>query len=249
MTNHANPLRRYLFRRDFVRKVRGLIAVQQRKLTKSSDLDIARLLSQDVKVIFDVGANVGDTVQKYAQRFTDASIYCFEPDPLTFTRLKKRFEPLAHVHPYQMAVAAEEGTAELYVGQYSVMNSLLKPTAAWGFAEQPQTVHVPLTTLDQFALEHAVKQIDVLKMDIQGGEIAALNGAHDLLSSSSIKVIHIECLNIPLYADQPMFFEIAALLHQYGYVFFNFYRVRETHKGQVRWFDGLFVCQELSDKS
>ncbi len=54
--------------------------------------DQQRLLEgSPVKLVFDVGANVGDTVHQYRTLFPAATIHAFEPFPDVHRRLADRF--------------------------------------------------------------------------------------------------------------------------------------------------------------
>lgn len=59
--------------------------------------------------------------------------------------------------------------------------------------------------------------IDILKMDIQGGELLALKGAQSLLEASRIRLLALEVEFKPLYKDQPLFWDICAYLYRFGY--------------------------------
>src|SRR3954454_5829228 len=158
------------------------------KLHGSSIEDISftqqqRLLSQrDVKVVFDVGANVGNTVARYRDLFPWARIYAFEPFPEACKRLRARFDHDALVHCECQAVSSKTGTTRMYVNDYADTNSLLpRPHAArryWA-ADNRATgeIPVPTITLDEFAAAQNPGQIGILKMDIQGGEGEVLRGA------------------------------------------------------------------------
>jgi hypothetical protein len=84
-------------------------------------------------------------------------------------------------------------------------------------------------------------------MDIQGGELAALRGAANLLRDRRIKAIYCEVEVYPLYKSQPQFWDIGAFLHAHGFNFYSFYD-RYYHPDNPRvlsWADALFICDEL----
>ena len=51
---------------------------------------------------------------------------------------------------------------------------------------------VPTITIDEFAAEHGLTTIDLLKMDIEGHELEALHGAANLLGAGRIKALTFE---------------------------------------------------------
>jgi len=67
--------------------------------------DQRAMISRDGQVvIFDVGANVGNTVERYRELFAQAIIHAFEPDPKTCDRLRGRFNTDFHASPNNIAI-------------------------------------------------------------------------------------------------------------------------------------------------
>lgn len=158
--------------------------------------DQAQILdSKSVKIIFDVGANVGQTVGSYRSRFPNAVIHSFEPFEESFQKLKKHCASIEKVHAHHLAIADTIGTAELHTHGDSVANSLLPNAETSDLAlpssmsESKGTALVPITTLDAFCADQKIDHIDILKMDIQGAELRALRGASDLLARAAIDLI------------------------------------------------------------
>ncbi|MGH7943959.1 MAG: FkbM family methyltransferase [Opitutaceae bacterium] len=79
-----------------------------------------------------------------------------------------------------VVVSDRVGTATFHVNSHA--GTHYGAQRYWdGFAEAVTTVDVPTTTLDCF-VPSGMDRLDILKMDIQGGELAALKGAAGLLS-------------------------------------------------------------------
>ncbi len=78
------------------------------------------------------------------------------------------------------------------------------------------TVPIELTTLDDWCDENAVERVDVMKLDIQGGELDALRGATRILRSVRAREVEVE-FN-PIYEGQPLFGDVDAFLRSRGFV-------------------------------
>ena len=208
--------------------------------------DQQRLLaSAPVRVIVDAGANVGDTVAAYRGRFPDAVIHAFEPFEEVHRRLASRFAGDPKVRPHRTALSDASGTRRFFVNDADVTNSLLRlnpGAAAWagaGAAAPGPGVEVATVSLDDFGAREDVTQIDLLKLDIQGGEGMALAGARRLLERQSIRLIYTEVLFAPIYAGQASFGDLAAVLADHGYQLFGLYNLAHGDRG-LGWGDAIF---------
>lgn len=204
-----------------------------------------RGLVQNASTIFDVGAYTGDTAAQYLKLFPDATIYAFEPFEPSFLALQAFAREKRNLRPFQLAITDRSGPTEFYSfaeGPYT--NSLL-PADPNCPAEidltELQRVGVQATTLDEFCVRNGVGQIDILKMDIQGGELRALEGASKLLLERAIRLIYTEILFVPLYRGQAWHYEIASFLSSFGYALYDFYNFSYADTGPVRWGDAIFL--------
>jgi FkbM family methyltransferase len=194
-------------------------------------------------VIFDVGANRGDVTAIYREHFPDAGIYAFEPFPESFNILKERHAIDKKVYCNQLALAEEKGKKTFYVNQNADTNSLLQSQAA-GLSSDKQVknishIEVNSDTIDGFCADKGIRNIDILKMDIQGGELSALKGAVKLLSEKRITLIYSEVFFVDQYVNQPLFHDISKFLYDYGYYLQDVYNPAYG-KGSIAWADVIF---------
>jgi FkbM family methyltransferase len=149
--------------------------------------------ARNAAVVFDIGANAGIYSLAAAAAQPHATIHAFEPTPEIAERLRKTVAAngLHRVHVHEVAVSAQSGSANLVrfrgeLGTNGGMNYITTTPA------DPELASIRTVSLDDFCAEHAVDRIDLLKMDIQGHEPRALEGAAGLLSSGSIGTIFTE---------------------------------------------------------
>jgi FkbM family methyltransferase len=163
-------------------------------------LDISRLSKawgSTVTIIFDVGANIGQTSRQARDAFPDARIHAFEPHPETFGKLKisaaqDRF--LA----YQLALGEKDGEATFYEyassGEGSLINSLT-PNARFPLQyghSATGCISVTCSTIDSFCAEHKIDHVDLLKIDTEGFDLNVLRGAERMLRQRAIKFVYVE---------------------------------------------------------
>jgi FkbM family methyltransferase len=156
-----------------------------------------------VDAVVDVGANEGQYAASLRAHGWAGPIVSVEPVPEVHARLAARAaaDPAWTVLP-PFAAGASEGEAVLEVSAESDMSSLLpqvpllrrvSPTSAI-----TRRITVPLRRLDSLDLPGARP---FLKLDLQGGESAALDGAERLLPR--LAGLQLELALVPLYEGEP----------------------------------------------
>ncbi len=151
--------------------------------------EIVALLDRVVRpgmVIADVGANIGEITLVAANRTTSSGqIIAFEP----MSRIADQLEENIRENGLSWAVAVRLGvsnrTGEARIYQPSRVDSG-EPNRGLGTlypnevgARPSQTI--ALTTLDSYFEEHPVERLDIIKIDIEGAELACLEGARNTL--------------------------------------------------------------------
>ena len=134
-------------------------------------------------VAVDIGAHVGYyTILAARHVGPTGKVYAFEPDPDNYTTLLKNIalNGYRNVHAVKKAVSNLVGDAELHLSATINGNHSLY---CHGMAERG-TLPVETTTLDSMLCEQGWPQIDLVKIDVEGGEVAVLDGMAELLNKS-----------------------------------------------------------------
>lgn len=202
---------------------------------------LSRVAVGRAPVVVDGGCNKGDTIAEFLEACPTATVIGFEPIPAMHQRCQRRFAGRPGVTLHQMALGAEEGRSELRVTRNLVSSSLLDPSRF------NQSVHgqamevVSRESVRVVALDGFVAQgIDVLKLDLQGGELAALRGAERHLRESLAAVV-VEVEFSTMYEGQPLFADIQAFMTAHGFAVFNFYDPWTFADGRLESCDVLYV--------
>lgn len=141
-------------------------------------------------VALDVGANKGEWLQAALATREDVFVHAFEPCAGSFKNLEKSGFSPKRVKLNQVAVGAEKGIARLNVfGPDSELNSLLHRADQNGCSAQQE---VEVTTIDDYCASNHIKRIAFLKIDVEGFEPRALNGAARSFQSESIDAAQFE---------------------------------------------------------
>jgi FkbM family methyltransferase len=157
----------------------------------NGELRVMRAFLPRAKVVFDVGANVGDWAIEALQIAPKATVHCFEPGSATFARLQQRALP-GDVRLNQVALGAvsEERTYFVF-GEGRGTNSLYLRNGVEDSAAVA-TESVPVITTDDYCAREGIERIDFLKIDVEGHEIDVLKGARGLLAAGRIGAVQLE---------------------------------------------------------
>jgi FkbM family methyltransferase len=203
-------------------------------------LDMRTLIpSQSNITIFDVGANVGQTIQRLRETFPEPTIHAFEPGSDAFDALRERYFKMQSIDINNIALGDLPGNKEFIENTLSDMSSFLEPDEeCWGTIKQRRRVEV--TTIDQYCKERGIDKIDILKSDTQGFDLEVLKGAAHLLARHGIHLIYLEINFGRLYKKSARLDEIYAFLSEYGFDLVSFYKIYYIN-GLAKWTDALFV--------
>lgn len=145
---------------------------------------ILTTLVAGLRVFVDIGANIGWFSLHIGQvlRNVAGHVYAIEPVPqsredLTANLSLNGLSDVISIWP--CALGAVPGELELIVPKAF-------PSAASALALHPdlpsEMIRCPVTTLDLFASEHGVTKVDLIKCDVEGGELMVLDGAMGVIS-------------------------------------------------------------------
>jgi FkbM family methyltransferase len=190
---------------------------------KSWLYDIQRFAgTRDIKVAFDVGANVGQTANAILRYMPRARIYCFEPVSATYKSLVSQVGAQPNVSCIPQAPGAERGTSTIQLRTESGYNSLLL-TADGAEYLTGASEEVEINTVDHFCAANNISQIDILKMDVQGYELKVIEGAARMIESSRVHFVFAEVGFRPNNLEIQMFGDFNIAVAERGFLFSGFY--------------------------
>lgn len=187
---------------------------------------------------FDIGANIGERTAVFAK--LGAKVVALEPVKSTFDILASRFEGHTAVTLLPFAVSNQVGESKIHVASHSAVSSMSMDFIA-AYSNQKDhpiswstTQKVQLTTINQLIAEYGVP--DFCKIDIEGHELAALQGLSQSLPALSfeynarLKENTLHCLQY---------------LSRFGQLAYNFSAYESMQWYTPQWMDYPAVIQFL----
>lgn len=155
----------------------------------------AKYIKQDRPVIFDIGANRGSWSTQVARRLhsESAKFYLFEVAPYCITPLQEACRLIGNATIVPKAVSDSAGSASFYLpDEFSGLASLHQRRDVGVRQRHYSQIEVDCVTIDEFAETNGIETIAFVKMDIEGHELFALQGAKRLLEKNRIHAIQFE---------------------------------------------------------
>jgi FkbM family methyltransferase len=183
------------------------------------------LLGPEVRVVLEIGANIGQDTTRLLAAFPNAIVHCFEPDPRALARLRADVvSNRVRVHP--LAISAVDGPVTFYAssgappGQehmfpdgWHLSGSVRSPKAhleVHPWCRFDTTIEVESRRLDTWAAEHDIDAVDFIWADVQGAESDVVRGG--LRTLARTRVLYTEFSNRELYEGQVDLAGLRALL-------------------------------------
>ena len=172
---------------------------------------------REVTVAFDVGAAIGEAALPMLRAFPKANLYCFEPIPYQFERLKKRTEAFRNRTQYfNHALYNKNDEAVFNIWpNHPDGSSFIKE------AGSREAISVKRRRLDDVIKELNVSHIDFLKIDVEGVEKEVLEGAEKTLKVTDNVFVEISPLRKGLHSHD--YIDAFELLHRAGFSFEGVY--------------------------
>lgn len=203
-------------------------------------------LGFETSVVVDVGGSNGAWSSVIAEVFPAARFELFEPlatvradyaDVLEAQRL--RFANF-RVHP--AALGNRNGEADFWSEPHGVGSSLLVsagPKSEW--------IRVPMWRLDDYRHAHAIGQPEVIKIDVQGGELMVLEGGPETVANAD--VLHIETWLARGYGKAtPLLHELMDHLRPLGHVLVQLGEYWRRPDQELVVVDAFFAHRRLIDR-
>lgn len=207
------------------------------------------LSNQKIQTILEIGARDCSETLDFYNLLHPKSIYTFECNPATLPLCRNKIKSFSSIHLIEKAVCNKNGKISFYqIDQNKTKttwkdgnpgaSSLLKASGKYPVEKYVQKkIKVNSIKLKTFLTQKHINHVDLLWMDIQGGELSALNGLGNKINTVSLIYTEVEFFEI--YKNQPLFKDIKSYLEKNNFLFLGF-----THLAQYDG-DAIFINKSV----
>jgi FkbM family methyltransferase len=132
-------------------------------------------------VVFDIGANIGSVTLKLASTYKNSMIYAFEPTNYAYEKLLTNIalNPFLRerIKPQKLYLSNQpEDKKNFKIYSSWKVDDLKRDTHPIHGGIKQEAAQIETTTVDIFVMENHINQIDFIKIDTDGHELAILKG-------------------------------------------------------------------------
>jgi FkbM family methyltransferase len=184
-------------------------------MTIREDEIIEHFCPKEGDIVVDVGAHYGRyTIISSKRVGINGKVIAIEAHPGNFDILNRNIQlnRLTNVVPLNYAVYSQRRKIKLYLPDeelgYTIYNTIMVNRAD----PRDNFVEVNADTLDNILQLNRIKQVNWVKIDVEGAELEVLKGAHNILSNSKDISVHIE-----IHGISHLYKPIIELLNLYNF--------------------------------
>ena len=196
----------------------GYVVSKKVQRDNAFNMVLSKLISDNHPLIFDVGADLGSSCERYSKLFTKPILHAFEPRSDQFEIMKNKFNDRKNIYLNNIAIGGKIEIKKFNEIKGGGRSSFYKSTVD-DLSNQIQ-IDVKVITIDEYVNKNNIKKINLLKIDTQGYEDEVLKGAQETLKLNKIDIIETELILGNTYEKTLSFNEIENLIYPYGYKFF-----------------------------
>ena len=159
---------------------------------KNGELNLINKLSKtDIKVVFDVGANVGSYTKLIKDYLPKCSIHAFELHKGNFSILKKNISGL-NIFLNDFGLYNISKQIRYKAHKYNSTNHKISSRSGSHDSDKFDIEIGVVQTGDNYCEKKNINNIDLLKIDVEGSEFQVLLGFKKMIEKNKIKIIQFE---------------------------------------------------------
>lgn len=184
------------------------------------------------KAVLDIGANSGDWSSDFSRYFPSARFFLIEATEMHRPALEK------HGFPFEIALVGDTPKKVKFYTNANTGNTMFRQYNVVS-TDTSKYEEREMRTIDEIISSRQAGTFDFLKIDIQGAELIALQGASEVLKHVEVLTIEASVLNYNV--GGATFHDIHTFLHQSGFALYDIFDMMRNNKGDP----GFLVQMDL----
>lgn len=175
-------------------------------------------------IVLDIGGYYGDFAFEINKRYS-SKVLVFEPHPVYFEKCRERFKNNTDITVYNFGLSDKNETLEL---------SNNGDSSSFILTKHQNSISCSLREFSSVYKELKLKEVDLIKLNIEGGEFQVLNNIHQQVGFDNFKNIQVQFHNFVPNAKEKRETLIQEILKShhptfsYPFVWENFERNSKT---------------------
>lgn len=188
--------------------------------------------------------------------FPGSQIIGFEPDAEECDKMNAKAPVGVRYYPH--ALSERTGRRLFYITEAPECCSFYEPNESLNklfnnleTSNLREKVEIDTLSMDQFARDNGISNVDFIKIDVQGAELDVFRGGVQVLESVLFIICEVEFMQH--YIQQPLFGDVSGFLSEHQFMFHNFlgFGGRSLRPivlnnnpnllSQVIWSDAMFI--------
>ena len=224
------------------------------------------LVKSESPIIFDVGANTGQSLREFKEIWPDSVVHCFEPQKECLENLEKSASMFKDVFVNNFAVGSKNKEEVFYTHDISTgisgfnkvnlesVDSIDRSKIISGDNQEFKNYQnklnhsrqVLIKRLDEYLVNESITKIDFLKIDTQGFEPEVLSGLGERLGD--VGVVLTELMFYDYYERSLSFSDIEQFLLPAGFKLFDISHIaKNPMNGRTDWVDVIYTNNKQLD--
>lgn len=153
--------------------------------TNPQETSVLRKILKKGDVFIDIGAYKGwYSLNAASVVESQGKIYAFEPNPSVAVRLEEncRLNKFKNINIHKVALLNISSTKPFWIGSEDMLGSLKKNHVEQHSKSKLKKINIVTDTLDKFCKTEKIKQIKLIKIDVEGEELRVIKGAKNTLN-------------------------------------------------------------------
>ena len=141
-----------------------------------------KLFGKKPNIVFDIGANKGHWTKFLLDSYPESVVHVFEPQPVCANEIEEQYNGRSNVILHRNAVSNVDAMQSLFFDfEGSGLASFSRRKLEHIGIDFSKSLNVRTVVLDEFLQTHGIVQIDIMKIDVEGHELAVFEGMKNTL--------------------------------------------------------------------